>query len=160
MSDAETQDFKVNCRSPQTAGWRPLSFSLSHEHLLAPTLCFVLLPRSAGLQVRSVKEPKSCSSLSSLRLSLALQELQLPACPVPILFNTESNARGIIAWHLPLPPTNCSLLHTALLSPRSRKITTPSPHSQSSLSFSPSNPPAGKFFLSCDLLYLRSKEFT
>jgi hypothetical protein len=35
MSDAETQDFKVNCRSPQAAGWRPLNLSLSHENLLA-----------------------------------------------------------------------------------------------------------------------------
>ena len=135
------------------------SFSLSHENLLALTLCFVLLPRSAGLQVSSVKEPKSCSSHSFLCLLLALQELQLPACPVPILFNTESKAAGILAWHLPLPPTNRSLLHTALLLPRNRKITTRRPHNQSSMSFSPSTPPAGKF-LSCDFLYLRSKELT
>ena len=100
--------------------------------LLALTLCFVLLPRSAGLQVRSSEGAQIMFSL--LCLLLALQELQLPECPGPIHVNTESNAPEIIAWHLPLPPTNCSLLHIALLFPRSRKMTTPRPHSLPCLS--------------------------
>ena len=49
--DAEAWDFKVNCQSPQTAGWRLLTLSLSHDNLLTLTLCFVLFSRPTGLNL-------------------------------------------------------------------------------------------------------------
>ena len=112
--DAEARDFKVNCRSPQTAGWRLLPFSLPRELAYSHSLlCF--LSKTHRAESRSIQwRSPSCVSLSPLLFLLFCLNYNSQHVPHPSSASSSASEKhaGNQSW---APAATTSKLLPAML---------------------------------------------